>query len=139
MIWISPPRAPRTTSVRMPSPVGSAWAVRMEPPHQGVFSAFPSSDKPSTFTRTKVSSPHNWVSFFDIALRALDMDQHDHTGNAAHPAFTAAGTGGKPNNTGDISYADDLVSTAASLLRLQRDILLAFTVLFDIKLSLAKL
>ena len=44
-------------------------------------------------------------------------------------------------NTGDISYADDLVSTPASLPSLQRkaDILSAFTVLFDMELSPAKL
>ena len=45
--------------------------------------------------------------------------------------FCAAGTGGTSYNTRDISYADDLVSTAASLPSLRKaDILSAFTVLF---------
>ena len=71
----------------------------------------------------------------------MDLDQRDHAGIPTHTAFTAAGTGGELYNTGEISYADDLVSTAASLSSLQRkaDILSAFTVLFDMELSPAKL
>ena len=74
-------------------------------------------------------------------MRALDTDQDEYPGTNPPPAFYAVGTGGEPYTTGDISYADDLVSTAATLPGLQRkaDILSAFTVLFDMELSPAKL
>ena len=131
-----------------PTVIRNPWALATWNRHQYEgFSTSLSTEQPATFTRTRgtpqgdVSSPQNWVSFFDIALRALDLDQLDPTENGPPSAFTAAGMGGNPYNTGDISYADDLVFTAASLPSLQRkaDILSAFTVLFDMELSPAEL
>ena len=130
-----------------PTVIRTPWALATwQRHHYDGFRSTPSLEHPATFVRTRgtpqgdVSSPHNWVSFFDIALRALELDQQD-PGETPSPAFTAVGRRGQLYPTGDISYADDLVSTAGSLPGLQRkaDILSAFTVLFDMELSPGKL
>ena len=130
-----------------PTVIRTPWALATWQRHQyDGFRPTLSLDHPATFVRTRgtpqgdVSSPHNWLSFFDIALRALDIDQQE-SGGTSPSAFRAAGRRGQLYPTGDISYADDLVSTAGSLPGLQRkaDILSAFTVLFDMELSPGKL
>ena len=80
------------------------------------------------------------MRFFYIALRALYLDHQDNTGPSSS-AFQAAGHRGQLYNTGDIKYADDLVSTSGTLAGLQRkaDIISVFPVLFDMELSPAKL
>ena len=130
-----------------PTVIRTPWALATWKRGQYAgFRAVPSMEHPAFFVRSRgtpqgdVSSPHNWVSFFDIALRALALDQQDH-GTDAGAAFQAAGHQGELYPTGDISYADDLVSTAGTMHGLQRkaDILSAFTVLFDMELSPSKL
>ena len=62
-----------------------------------------------------VSSPHNQVSFFDIAPRALHLDHQAPTPSALKAVFHAPGPDGTPYVVGDMGYADDLVSTASTL------------------------
>ena len=109
-----------------PTAVRYPWAL--EAWHRARYSGLGpgiSSTRPGTFIRERgtpqgdVSSPHAWASFFDIALRALDM--------------TAT--------VSDIGYADDLVSFSSSLAGLQHkaDIMSAFALLFDLTISAPKL
>ena len=87
-----------------------------------------------------VTSPHNWTSFFDIALRALELDATDPASpahiHATHPPIRLAGT-----RVSELAYADDLVSMAHTREGLQRkaDIISAFTILFDMEISVGKL
>ena len=96
--------------------------------------------RPGTFTRERgtpqgdVSSPHAWTAFFDIALRALDMTDHDR--HFRMPTSRTTST-----TVSDIGYADDLVSLSSSLAGLQHkaDIMSAFALLFDLTISAPKL
>ena len=73
----------------------------------------PTLDKPCTFHRDRgtpqgdVFSPHNWVGYFDIALRALQLDRADPSPAAYGETFTAPGALGLSYAAGDIGYADD--------------------------------
>ena len=123
-----------------PAVIRTPWALATWKQEQYAgFQAVPSTEHPATFVRSRgtpqgdVSSPHNWVSFFDIALRALALDQQDR-GETAGTAFQAAGRQVELYTTGDISYADDQTWSQR-----KADILSAFTVLFDMELSPAKL
>ena len=101
-------------------------------------------DSPNTFQRERgtpqgdVTSPHNWTSFFDIALRALELDARDPTSPAHIPASAARPAG---HRVSELAYADDLVSMAHTRAGLQRnaDIISAFTTLFDMEISVGKL
>ena len=126
-----------------PTVIRIPWALAIwKRYHYDGFRPTPSLEHPASFVRTRgtpqgdVSSLHNWVSFFDIALRALNFDQQNHAG-ASLFAFKATGRRRELYNAGDISFADDLVSTTGTLPELQRiaDILSAFPVLFDMELS----
>ena len=64
-----------------------------------------------------LSSPHNRVSFFDIALSVLHIDRHDGSPRLAKPSRPQVHC--PPHVVGDIGYADDLVSTARSMSGLQ--------------------
>ena len=104
----------RDTVIRTP------WALATWQRQQYAgFGAIPSLEQPATFTPARgtpqgdVSSPHNWVSFFDIALRALDLDQDDHGGITSPTAFYTVGTRGLSYSTGDI-----VTPTTLSLRRL---------------------
>ena len=115
------------------------------PSHTGSrlwISAAPSLDRPCTFHRERgtlqgdVSSPHNWVRFFDMAPRALHLDRQAHTSPASGAVFLARGPDGIPFAVGDMGYADDLVSTASTLSGLQRqaDVFLALARCVDIEI-----
>ena len=90
--------------------IRTPWALATwKQHHYDGFRPTPLLEHPATFVRTRgipqgdVSSPHNWVSFFDIALRAVEYDQRD-LGGTSSPDFIAAGPRGQLYSTGDISY-----------------------------------
>ena len=81
-----------------PTVVRSPWAFTVWARDQAAgFRPTPSLDQPCTFHRERgtlqgdVSSPHNWVSFFDIVLRVLRVDRFDWTSPAYGEEFTAPG------------------------------------------------
>ena len=84
-----------------------------------------------------VSSPHDWVGFFGIALYALYLDRADPSSPAYGEAFAAPGALGVPYAVGDMGCADELVSTSRSLKGLQRqaDIISAFALCFNMGIS----
>ena len=87
-----------------------------------------------------VTSPHDWTSFFDIALRAIELNAADPTSPAyTHASPSSARTAG--HRVSDLAYADDLVSMAHTREGLQRkaDIISAFTTVFDMEISVGKL
>ena len=137
-----------TMDVVGPTVIRSPWALHTwaQSGAQG-FGSCPSLERPCTFHRDRgtpqgdVSSPHNWVSFFDIALHALHLDRQAATSPASGTTFTAPGHNGSPYTVGDMGYADDLVSTASTLQGLQRqaDIVSAFALCFDMEISVSKL
>ncbi|OXE37212.1 MAG: hypothetical protein CGW95_02890, partial [Phenylobacterium zucineum] len=100
-------------------------------------------DKPATFTRGMgtpqgdVSSPHNWVAFFDPLFAALDKA----SAQSQDCNFMIPRRGWSPYPAGDIAFADDLTSTAASLqgLQIKADVVSAFTSLFGLTISAEKL
>ena len=124
-----------------PTAVRSPWAL--EAWRRAGYAGLPaglSESHPGTFVRERgtpqgdVSSPHAWTSFFDIALRALDLTDpaiHFHM-PTHHPT---------PVAVSDIGYADDLVSLSSSLAGLQykADLMSAFALLFDLTISAPKL
>ena len=131
-----------------PTAIRSPWALQVWSRTAAAgFGTVPSLDRPSTFHRERgtpqgdVSSHHNWVSFFDIALRALHLDRQDPTSPSSGAAFLAPGQDGILYAVGDMGYADDLVSTASTLPGLQRqaDIISAFALCFDMEISVTKL
>lgn len=79
-----------------------------------------------------VSSPLNWIAFFDILLCALDMDKED------RPLLRAKGGLHRARDTG---YADDLVSVMTTLQGLQNkaDVVSAFAIIFGLDIAIAKL
>ena len=100
---------------RGPTVIRTPWALATWKRHQyDGFRPTLSLEHPATFVRTRgtpqgdVSSPHKWVSFFDIALCAPECDPRA-PGGVSPPGFLAAGHRGQLYTTGDISYADDLV------------------------------
>ena len=131
-----------------PTAIRSPWALHTwaRTGAKG-FGNTPSLERPCTFHRDRgtpqgdVSSPHNWVSFFDIALNALYLDRQTPPSTALGSTFTAPGPSGDPYIVGDMGYADDLVSTASTLQGLQRqaDIVSAFALCFDMEISVSKL
>ena len=137
-----------TMDVGGPTVIRSPWALQTwaRSAAQG-FGPTPSLDRPCTFHRDRgtpqgdVSSPHNWVGFFDIALHALQLDRQTPNTINIGSTFQAPGTHGVPYLVGDMGYADDLVSTASTLPGLQRqaDIISAFALCFDMEISVTKL
>ena len=137
-----------TMDVGGPTVIRSPWALHTwaRTGAKG-FGPTPSLERPCTFHRDRgtpqgdVSSPHNWVSFFDIALHALHLDRQSPPSIALGSSFTAPGPTGTPYIVGDMGYADDLVSTASTLQGLQRqaDIVSAFALCFDMEISVSKL
>ena len=137
-----------TMDVGGPTVIRSPWALHTwtRTGAKG-FGDAPSLERPCTFHRDRgtsqgdVSSPHNWVSFFDIALHALLLDRQSPSSPDSGSLFTAPGPSGAPYTVGDIGYADDLVSTASTLEGLQRqaDIVSAFALCFDMEISVSKL
>ena len=85
-----------TMDIGGPTTIRSPWAltawINAEAAGFGDTSTL---DKPCTFHRDRgnplgdVSSPHNWVGFFDIALYALHLDRTDPMSPAHGEAFTA--------------------------------------------------
>ena len=137
-----------TMDIGGPTTIRSPWALTVWNKTQASgFGASPTLDKPCTFHRDRgtpqgdVSSPHNWVGFFDIALYALHLDRADPSSPAHGEDFLAPGTLGTPYAVGDMGYADDLVSTSRSLHGLQRqaDIISAFALCFNMEISVGKL
>ena len=70
-----------------PTVIRTPWALATwQRQKYAGFCTTPSLEQPATFTQARgkpqgdVSSPHNLVSSFDIVLRALDLDQNDHSG-----------------------------------------------------------
>ena len=76
--WLAAMDIDGLTAIRSPWAL-STWARSSA----AGFSDRPSLDTPCTFRRERgtpqgdVSSPHNWIGFFDIALCALELDRHD--------------------------------------------------------------
>jgi hypothetical protein len=80
-----------------------------------------------------VQSPIIWAGFFDILLRALELDPSSTvTGNTPTTDFT---------RLHDPAFADDLATIARKLADLQRkaDIVSAFALIFDLTISPTKL
>jgi hypothetical protein len=79
-----------------------------------------------------VTSPLNWIAFFDILLCALDTTDPD------KPLIRAKG---RILPTRDTGYADDLVSVMTTLSGLQRkaDIVSAFAIVFGLDIAITKL
>ena len=137
-----------TMDVGGPTVIRSPWALHTwaRTGAQG-FGDTPSLERPCTFHRDRgtpqgdVSSPHNWVSFFDIVLHALLLDRQSPLSPASGSLFTAPGPSGGLYTVGDMGYADDLVSTASTLEGLQRqaDIVSAFALCFDMEITVSKL
>ena len=137
-----------TMDIGGPTTIRSPWALTVWNQTQASgFGASRTLDRPCTFHRERgtpqgdVSSPHNWVGFFDIALYALLLDRADTSSPAHGEEFMAPGALGTPYAVGDMGYADDLVSTSRSLHGLQRqaDIISAFALCFNMEISVAKL
>ena len=137
-----------TMDIGGPTTIRSPWALTVWNTTQASgFGASPNLDTPCTFHRDRgtpqgdVSSPHNWVGFFDIALYALHLDRADPSSPAYGEEFMAPGALGTPYAVGDMGYADDLVSTSRSLHGLQRqaDIISAFALCFHMEISVSKL
>jgi len=84
-----------------------------------------------------VSSPPNWIAFFDILLAALALLARTHP----ECSFLSPGRHGALLPVGDISFADDLKSIAASLrgLKHKANVVSAFATLFDLTISAEKL
>ena len=137
-----------TMDVGGPTVIRSPWALQTWARTAALgFGPTPSLDRPCTFHRDRgtpqgdVSSPHNWVGFFDIALHALQLDRQTSNTPTLGSTFHAPGTDGSLYTVGDMGYADDLVSTASTLQGLQRqaDIVSAFAICFDMEISVSKL
>ena len=137
-----------TMDVGGPTVIRSPWALHTWAPTGAKgFGSTPSLERPCTFHRDRgtpqgdVSSPHNWVGFFDIALHALHLDRQASPSPALGTTFTAPGYNGSPYTVGDMGYADDLVSTASTLQGLQRqaDTVSVFALCFDMEISVSKL
>ena len=137
--WLAGMDVGGATAIRSPWALQSWWQHQYEG-----FRTTPSMDGPNTFQRERgtpqgdITSPHNWTSFFDIALRALELDARDPTSPAHIPASAVRPAG---HRVSELAYADDLVSMAHTRAGLQRkaDIISAFTTLFDMEISVGKL
>ena len=137
--WLAGMDVGGATAIRSPWALQTWWQHQYEG-----FATTPSLDGPHTFQRERgtpqgdVTSPHNWTSFFDIALRALELDAGDPT-SPAHILASATRPAG--HRVSELAYADDLVSMAHTRAGLQRkaDIISAFTTLFDMEISVGKL
>jgi hypothetical protein len=84
-----------------------------------------------------IPSPVNYDCFEDILLTALELqaEEDEHCGDFYVPDETGLSTPAP-----DIGFSDDLATIKAHLFALQRsaDIVSAFCILFDVKLSMAK-
>ena len=135
--WLAGMDVAGATAIRSPWALQTCWMHQ----YKG-FRTTPSIDGPNTFQRERgtpqgdITSRHNWTSFFDIALRALELDAADPTSpahiHAAHPPVRPTG-----HRVSELAYADDLVAMAHTRDGLQRkaDIISAFTTLFDMEIS----
>ena len=80
-----------------------------------------------------VGSPFNWDAAYDILLCALDTVKEGR--------FYTLGADGTLTPSGDIAYADDLLSGMSTLsgLQLKADIVSAFAIIFGLDIANAKL